>query len=254
MDREASRPNREEWEPHLRRACELSPDHCITLAERLAPTDEQAAAIEYERAFDNPALDRVVAANSSEWLVFYYERNNEPARARALAETAADAYSHRGLRTLARLLERRGEHDEASKLYEAIFERYPNADETLAGFLYRRVVVHRDTRHRKRWEEIRQQIFPNGLLPETTSADQPGRGVRVSADSAASRRVRLQTGDIIVGVDGWRVDNKDQFEAVLAFGDQLKTHKITAWRDGLFSASVQTDHGMTLDSYPLKGQ
>ena len=48
----------------------------------------------------------------------------------------------------------------------------------------------------------------------------------------------------------WR---KDQFEAVLAFGDQLNTHRITAWRDALFTASMPADHGMTLDSYPLKG-
>ena len=254
IDREADRSgNREDWEKHLRRGCELSPVRCLTLAERLAPTDEQAAAVEYERALSNPALDRVRAANSSEWLVFYYERNNEPQRARALAETAAKAFSHRGLRTLARLLERRGEVAEASKLFETIFERYPDAIETLAGFLYRRSVVHRDTRFTKRWEEIRQRTFPNGLMPEPTHATQPPAGVFVSRDSAASRRVRLQTGDIIVGVDGWRVDNIDQFDAVMAFGDQLNTHKITAWRGVLFTVSVPTSHGMTLDSYPLKG-
>lgn len=254
IDREADRSTRrEDWEPHLRRGCELSPDRCIALAKRLAPIDEQAAAVEYERALGHPALDRVIAANNSEWLVFYYERNNEPERARALAETAADAYSHTALRTLARLRERRGDLEAASEVFEAIVKRYPQASETLAGFLYRRAVVHRDTRFAKRWEEVRQATFPNGLLPEPTAPVKPVVGVNISRDSAAARRAQLRTGDIIVGVDGWRVDNKDQFEAVLAFGDQLNTHRITAWRDALFTASMPADHGMTLDSYPLKG-
>ena len=254
IDREADRgTRREDWEPHLRRGCELAPDRCIDLAKRLAPIDEQAAAVEYERALNHPALDRVIAANNSEWLVFYYERNNEPQRARALAETAADAYSHTALRTLARLLERRGEVEEANKIFEAIVKRYPAAIETLAGFLYRRAVVHRDARFTKRWEEVRATTFPNGLLPENTSLIQPSAGVYVSRDSVASRRAQLHTGDIIVGVDGWRVDNKDQFEAVLAFGDQLNTHKISAWRGTLLTASLPTEHGMTLESYPPKG-
>jgi len=242
-----------DWEKHLRRGCELSPTRCITLATRLAPIDEHAAALEYQRAFDDPALDRVTAANSSEWLVFYYERNNEPHRARALAESAAKAGSQRGIRTLARLLERRGAVEPAAKLFEAIVERYPGRTDTLAGFLYRRAVVHSDGRFQKRWEEVRQRVFPNGLSPQTTVADRPAAGVYVHQDRPSSERLRLQIGDIIVGVDGWRVDNIEQFDTVLAFSDQLNTHRITAWRGVLLTVSVPTSHGLKLDSYPVKG-
>jgi hypothetical protein len=254
LDRQvAASSARLDWEKHLRRGCELSPARCITLATRLAPTDEHAAAVEYQRAFDDPALDGVTRANSSEWLVFYYERNNEPHRARGLAESAAKAGSQRGIRTLARLLERRGEVEHAGKLFEAIVERYPSRTDTLAGFLYRRAVVHNDTRFTKRWEEIRQRVFPNGLSPQTTVADRPAAGVYVHQDRPSSERLRLQIGDIIVGVDGWRVDNIEQFNTVLAFSDQLNTHRITAWRGVLFTASVPTSHELKLDSYPVKG-
>jgi hypothetical protein len=245
---------REEWEKYLRRGCELSPNRCLNLARRLSETDEQAAAAEFERALANPALDRVLAANNSEWLVFYYERNNEPGRARALAESAAKAHSHTGIRTLARLLERRGEVEAAAQLFETVAKRYPtSATSTLLGFLYRRAIVQRDARFARRWEEVKSGTFPNGLVPEATSADRPAAGVHVTADSPASRRVRLQAGDIIIGVDGWRVDNLDQFNAVWAFGDQLKTHRITAWRGALFTVSVPASHGMELDTHPLRG-
>jgi len=254
LDRQvAASSARLDWEKLLRRGCELSPNRCLTLAARLAPTDEHAAAVQYQRAFDDPALDRVAAANSSEWLVFYYERNNEPHRARALAESAAKAGSQRGIRTLARLLERRGEVEPAGKLFEAIAERYPSRTDTLAGFLYRRAVVHGDARFQKRWEEVRQQVFPNGLSPQITVADAPATGVYVHQDRPSSERVRLQIGDIIVGVDGWRVDNIEQFDTVLAFSDQLNTHRVTAWRGVLLTVSVPTSHGLKLDTYPVKG-
>jgi hypothetical protein len=250
IDRSTSRA---EWEPLLRRGCALSPERCLALAGRLVPLDEHSAAVEYQRAFDHPGLDRVTAANSSEWLVFFYERNNEPQRARALAASASNVGSHRGMRTLARLLERRGEAEAAGELFEAIAERYPTATATLAGFLYRRVVVHRDTRFTTRWDAVRQRTFPNGLVPEPASTEKPAAGVYVDRDRPSSERVRLQVGDIIVGVDGWRVDNLEQFEMVLAFNDQLNTHKLTAWRGVLLSVGVPTAHGLGLETYPVKG-
>ena len=120
----------------------------------------------------------------------------------------------------------------------------------LAGFLYRRAVGHGDARFTRRWEEVSRKTFPNGLVPETQSAARPIAGVAVERDRPSSERVRLQVGDIVVGVDGWRVDNLEQFEMVLAFNDQLNTHKVTAWRGVLFSVGVPATHGLTLQTYP----
>ncbi len=44
----------------------------------------------------------------------------------------------------------------------------------------------------------------------------PQTGVFVNKDSEYSRAAGIRAGDIIVGLDGWRVDNRDQYQAILA--------------------------------------
>jgi hypothetical protein len=249
----AAAQTRQAWEPHLRRGCELAAVRCLTLAKRLESLDEHAAAVAYERAFNDPTLDRVMAANNAWWLVSYYERRQQPQKATALAEAGAEVGSASGLRSMGRLLEQRGEVVEAAKFFEAMAERYPIRRPWLLGYLYRRAVIHKDARFTARWEEVSRAIFPQGLLAVTASPASPSAGVFVSKDSSISRAVRLQVGDIIVGVNGWRVDNKEQLDAVVGFDDPPGPHRMTAWRGVLFSVELPAEHGMTLDTYPLRG-
>lgn len=81
----------------------------------------------------------------------------------------------------------------------------------------------------------------------------PANGVFVEKDSYWSRQVRLQAGDIMVGVDGWKVESFEQLDAVLWFEPAARTHKFTAWRGVLFTVDLNTNHGMTLKTHPLKG-
>jgi len=97
-------------------------------------------------------------------------------------------------------------------------------------------------------------LFPNGLQPMATVMTQkPENGVFVEEDSASSRRVRLQAGDIIVGVDGWKVENKQQYDAAIALLPPHTKHKLTAWRGILFTVDLYANNGMTLKTHPLKG-
>ena len=66
----------------------------------------------------------------------------------------------------------------------------------------------------------------------------PVNGVFVEKDSYWSRQAGLQAGDIIVGVDGWKVENFEQLDAVLWFKPHAKTHKFTAWRGVLFTVEI----------------
>jgi hypothetical protein len=237
-----------------RKACELAVGHCLTLADDLIAVDERAAAAEYEKVFRNPALDQISMANSSGWLVSYYERTGQLIQAMDLAQRSAEVYSRRGLATLAHLLERRARVSEADEVFTAAAARYPTGKADLAGFLYRQAVTAKKPEYLSRWNAIQKEVFPDGLQPmAAVMTEAPGKGVFVEQDSDASRRVRLQAGDIIVGVDGWKVESKEQYDAVLAFPPPHGKHKFTAWRGVLFSVELPAGHGMTLKTHPLKG-
>jgi hypothetical protein len=237
------------------RGCALSVTQCLQLAYLYVISGDEAKAVaEYERAFRDPRLDQVAVSNASGWLVRYYERNNQLQRAYDLAQRAADTGSARGMITLARLHEHRSRLDEAEALFQRVAGRYREAKEQLAGFLYRQSVVAGRPAYHDRWRAIERELFPNGLrkMP-ATQPQQPTSGVLVYNDSAVSRRVRLQAGDIIIGVDGWLVENKEQYDTVIAFAEPASVHKLTAWRGVLFTVDIPENHGMDLQTHPLRG-
>src|SRR5207247_4563721 len=79
--------------------------------------------------------------------------------------------------------------------------------------------------------------FPSGLLPAPTDEARPAHGVIVLADNEKSRKGGLQAGDIIVGPEGWRVEDTRQYQAINAFyeKDEIKirsahTRSASGWR------------------------
>jgi hypothetical protein len=237
-----------------RQACELAVSQCLELASELAVKDEAAAAAEYEKAFGSASLDAVAMTWSSGWLVQYYERHHQPAKALDLAERSAAVGSGPGMLTLARLHERRSQLDEADELFSAVADRYPTGKAPLTAFLYRQAAVAKKPEYVDRWKAIERESFPGGLQPMATEMKaRPANGVFVEKDSYWSRQVGLRAGDIVVGVDGWKVEGFEQLDAVLWFEPQAKTHRFTAWRGVLFTVDLTTNHGMTLKTHPLQG-
>ena len=237
-----------------RKACQLAIGQCLKLADDLVDVDEQAAVAQYEKVFRDPALDQISMSNASGWLVEYYERSGQLVKAMDLAQRSAAVYSSRGLATLAYLLERRARFTEADEVFTAMAARYPDDKAELAGFLYRQAVIAKKPAYLSRWSAIEKQIFPNGLQPIAVEMPkQPEKGVFVEEDSYWSRRVRLQAGDIIVGVDGWKVESKEQYDALVTFLPPHTRHKFTAWRGILFTVDLYASSGMTLKTHPLKG-
>jgi hypothetical protein len=49
------------------------------------------------------------------------------------------------------------------------------------------------------------------------------------------------------------VENKEQYNAVMAFGDPNAIHKVTAWRGILFTVDLPEKNGADLQTHPLKG-
>ena len=49
------------------------------------------------------------------------------------------------------------------------------------------------------------------------------------------------------------MESKEQYDAVMAFGEPNALHKITAWRGMLFSVDLPERNNADLQTYPLTG-
>ena len=240
-----------------RRGCSISSRDCLNLAGTLLYSgDEKGAAAMYESALADPNMDDVARARDSDWLVTYYHANGQIDKAIALAERAARTGANAGLNTRARLFERLGKLDAAEKDHLASAERY-NSPEGLLAFYYRRVEVDMNRAYQSKWDTWRPVVFPNGLQPAPTSMPGvPPTGVFVYKDSAYLRDAGLRAGDIIVGVDGWRVDTEEQYWTIIDIKDD-PTVRFTLSRGGQLVTVEATSptrlFGGELQTHPMKG-
>ena len=77
----------------------------------------------------------------------------------------------------------------------------------------------------------------------------------MTKDSDFSRRAGLQAGDIIVGLDGRRVENLPQYYAVNSF-PETEQMKLTVWRGVRFEVTVTAPNrlmGIEFRTYPIQG-
>lgn len=201
----------------LENACDFSPTYCQQFGTKLAMLGRDAEAAQaFERALGDEALDAVAKANWSGWLVDYYRAQGRTGPALQLAEQSAGTGAAAGYITVGRLYERLGRLDDAEAAFTSNAQAY-DAPAELLGFYYRAVVVRKDDAYQDLWERELERVFPNGLSREPVPAGPPTLGVFVEQDSPASNKLGLQAGDVIVAVDGWRVDNMVQYRTVRAF-------------------------------------
>jgi hypothetical protein len=203
----------------------LSPEHFADVAVySIVHGNLDAGRRAYERWFA-AGRDEVAIANSSGWMVRDYFERHEMAKASALAERAARVYSYRGLAVRADLYDWMGDTRSAERYYRMATERYEFPAD-LAGFYMR---------HGRKGIEVDQvmwKVFPGGpariVLPTLTEA--PRDGVSVEKSGPLGERNGIRVGDIIVGIDGIRVENMWQYYAArMASTDP--TMRIIVWRD-----------------------
>jgi len=243
--------------PLRRKACEISSRDCLQLASSLMFSGDQAgAAALYERVLVDPEIDAVTRSYEFHWPIMYFYGQGQVDKAIALAEEARNACRVCTYATRAWLNEQRGRLDEAEKdHYENAIEYKNHAG--LIAFYYRRVEVDRNLAYETKWLKWRAEWFPNGLQPEPgTMAGVPQVGVFVNKDSEYSRAAGIRAGDIIVGLDGWRVDNSNQYFTILAFTDD-PTVNLTVSRGGrlvnIAAKSPTRKFGTELQTHPMKG-
>lgn len=217
-----------------RQMCDIAAHQCYVLAEHLLREARDAEAAQVLERWFAEAPDALMSAERAPWLVRYYVRHGHLAQAEALARATAEVFSFGGLKVYGDFLDSQGRHDEAAKVYDAARVRYD--DPRLVGTF--RVREGLRTANRKveldGWTLL-QSVFPRGgerlvvnALPAT-----PADGVVFATFGERAARAGLEAGDIIVGVDGWRVRNHQQY-GVIADLRHEDAMTFTVWRGGRY--------------------
>jgi hypothetical protein len=203
----------------------MSPEQLLDVAEYHVQDDRlDAARSTYERWFAT-SRQEVAVANNAEWMVRDYFVRGESAKADALANRAASTYSPSGLLTRAHLYEWSNRPRAAEECYRRESERYDDPA-PLLGFLLRH--------HRQGVEvdALKWKVFPGGVVSVSLPAlrDAPVAGVEVAGVEKIGTRHGVHLNDIIVAVDGVRVNNRAQYYAAKAMSIDPDM-RLTVWRD-----------------------
>ncbi len=187
------------------RMCDMSADDCERLAQYLVDHQEPEEAVKVYERWLARGRDEVHLSNHVRWLAIYYLEHGRRERALELGRRAADTGSATGLATHAEILEKVGRLPEAERLLRHVADRYEDQ-----GPWIELLLRHQDREgFRKALAALRAEAFPKGALParmeDLQSGAPPGPRVRQSPS-----RSPIQGGDVILAVDGVRVENLKQ--------------------------------------------
>ncbi|MEY2563991.1 MAG: hypothetical protein QOH88_2184 [Verrucomicrobiota bacterium] len=203
----------ERYEQAYTQLCYFKPDNFLNLGDYLLEHRRpDAAAKAYQKAVDH-APDRVAVSNNVRWLIDYYYERGRRKDAFAVAEMAAEAYSSRGLSTMAALLEKDGQLTQAETYLKKIEERYNQNDELIT--FYGR---HRENKpFAEAFDQMTTKLFPRGqeLADVATLSGIPRDGVVLTGMNERTQRAGLKNGDVIVTINGIRVRNQQQYRYLL---------------------------------------
>ena len=223
------------YELVMGRYAKLNPSGYFTLGRYFAERQEDAKAATYYENGVERDTDAVRMSNNCDWLVKYYQRQGEHAKAEALADRAAEVYSLGGLRTKAQLMEAEAKYDEAFACYARIEERYEQSG-PLVGFCVRYKARTSDTRFDREVQKRFKALFPRGVeqvgLQDFKSP--PDEGVFVAEQNELLRQAGLKQGDIIVALDNIRVYDMTQYQYVRELTNALEL-RLVVWNGTEFS-------------------
>jgi tetratricopeptide (TPR) repeat protein len=244
----------------LARQCAQAAVHCLELGHHLADEgSEDEAAAAFEKAFADPTMDAVQLANQSRWLIRYHFRKANRERALALATAAAATGSARGLGYHGELMELMERYPEAEVSYQREAERYGDPSGLIA-FYYRLARGHGRKEYEARLQRTVRAEFPRGLepiaAPEALGTEAPRDGAYVMGHSRTLLEAGLRAGDVVVGLDGWRIHTAAQYATARRFSrDDGMT--FTFWRGGGYQQAKATVKerwlGVAFVDHPVKG-
>ena len=193
----------------LQRLVSLDPGAGLELGSLLVIEKRPEEAIQaYETAYQN-SEDRVAVANRSRWMIFYYKSKGDDAKAREIADHHAEVYSCSGLESALALAIHEKDLKRAHELAKATMERYG-----MIGSLAKADWFIRGD------EKALHQVFPGGFKEVTLedfSTGQKAAGCQVTSSSSTLRLVGMRPGDVVVAIDGKRVENYPQYNMLMTW-------------------------------------
>lgn len=194
----------------LRTLAPLDPEEGLQLGYLLAMAGKPEDAIKaYEAAYED-ATDRVATSNNTQWMIYHYKSTGQDAKAREIADHNEEVYSQRGLVSALTLAVAEKDVARAKKLARAIEERYGDP-------MYIPVAAWQEGKN----EKLVRQIFPEGIKQVTLAdfnADGTYKGTRIAENSVTVRTAGLRAGDVVLAVDGQRVESFRQYFMLMATG------------------------------------
>ncbi len=223
----------DDYRRYASRLCELTVESCYQLAHWLVERGETDEAAKVYRKWAAGARDRVSFANGVDWLVNYDYEHGRKDEAFRIAREAAAVYSADGLLTLARLLERTNDLTGAERSFRNVFDRYETATQYLIGF-YRRHTD--DPKLRPGMRKLEHEVLPDGFVRDLASSRvaPPIDGVLIKGSSPAVGEAKLQAGNVIVALDGYRVQNLKQYNWVRFLAPDDAPMNLTVWQVSRF--------------------
>jgi hypothetical protein len=191
---------------YLEKFAAIDPDENLILGEALVLAHRPDEAIKaYQQGFEN-ASDRVRVANETQWMIHHYIEKGDLAAARKIVDHNTEVFSQSGLMSGVTFGIATKDFAFAQKHAADIEERY--------GDQCARVAVALATGDKK----IENLVFADGRLT-TTPAELESSGARSGQRVMNSSTVAVANGvcqgDVILAVDGTRVETYPQYISIL---------------------------------------
>jgi hypothetical protein len=254
------------YQKAMQTVCDLNATFYLMMGRTLQEHgQEAAAAAAFQKAVDHFDDDPITMSNGMDFLVNYYFDHNRQADAMTVAQRAADVGSANGMLTLARLYARMGNFAQALKIAQ-------QEDRAYGGGLGGKFMVYAawgketgDTKAKRQADQLWGRMT-TGKLQQTATlngmakAPAPTEGVQVQEENYFTKTGGLQTGDIIVAIDGRKV--RSLYDANIVLGFSVSSdYPMIFWRDGQYLERVvnlpeRTDlyiRPLALKSYKSKG-
>ncbi len=226
----------EKYEVLMLEAAEQLPLHYVEMARYFYDREDCEKAAHYiDLAID--ANTDAVQVSHAIWIgVECYLDLNQPKKAARIADFGEQVYSYAGLMAKGTYLDRTNQTEAAMGIYKKIKERYSDSDPMLQ-YALKCSFNTTNNPYKETLESVTTRTFPQGIQsspPPSSHDPAPRYGVIVTGENAETEKVGLHKGDVIVWINGYPVENLDQYAFVRSVLPEKKNMELVIWNGKTF--------------------